>query len=288
MEIRTRISGGRLAATGILIACILIFIAIAFVGISLSAQNIGVAQENERLASSGIRIDAARTKSLIIGFIAGLAAGFLITGQPLVTFVAGFLGAYLISNGIMESKKKKQREMLDEQYIQVLTSIISSLQGGSNPYQALEECAMSLKNPAKDIFLDILRKNRTGTNYHEALGIASREHDWPTLKQLEMAFRLYDRTGSNLIQTCNHLLQAAYDRRGDQKQVAATTATIRATMAVLTIIPFILMTFMRFAAPEFIAPLFNTTTGLIVLAFIVGMVFIGNKIANKMVETTLS
>lgn len=288
MEITAYIGGRRVAATGILVACILIFIAITIVGVNLSSQSTGVPIENEKLASSGIRIDSARSTSLVIGFIVGLLSGYLVTGQPMIAFVAGFIGSYLIPNWILENKRKKQREILDEQYIQVLTSIISSLQGGANPYQALEETAIILKNPARDIFLDILRKNRTGTNYHEALGIAAEEYNWPTLKQLEMAFRLYDRTGSNLIQACNHLLQTAYDRRGDMKQIAAMTATIRATMIVLSILPFLIMTFMRFIAPEFAAPLFHTIPGIIVLTIIVIMIFIGNKIAGKMVNATLN
>lgn len=274
-------------ATGILIACILLFIAFAILGVGLSNRNIGVGIKNEKLVSSGPQL-TTRYKSLAVGFIAGIIAGYLVTGQPFITLCIGILSAYFMSNWLVNSKQKKQREILEEQYIQVLTSIVSSLQGGANPYQALEETAMSIKNPAKDIFLDILRKNRTGTNYHEALGIAAKEYNWPTLKQLEMAFRLYDRTGSNLIQACNHLLQAAYDRRGDRKQVSAMTMVIRATMVVLSVIPFVLIIFMRLVAPEFIAPLFHTTGGVIVSTIIVGLIVIGNKVGAKMAENILN
>lgn len=274
-------------ATGILIACILLFIAFAILGVGLSNRNIGVGIKNEKLVSSGPQLNT-RYKSLAVGFIAGIIAGYLVTGQPFITLCIGILSAYFMSNWLVNSKQKKQREILEEQYIQVLTSIVSSLQGGANPYQALEETAMTIKNPAKDIFLDILRKNRTGTNYHEALGIAAKEYDWPTLKQLEIAFRLYDRTGSNLIQACNHLLQAAYDRRGDRKQVSAMTMVIRATMVVLSVIPFVLIIFMRLVAPEFIAPLFHTTGGVIVSTIIVGLIVIGNKVGAKMAENILN
>lgn len=274
-------------ATGILIACILLFIAFAILGVGLSNRNIGVGIKNEKLVSSGPQLNT-RYKSITVGFIAGIIAGYLVTGQPFITLCIGILSAYFISNWLVNSKQKKQHEILEEQYIQVLTSIVSSLQGGANPYQALEETAMSIKNPAKDIFLDILRKNRTGTNYHEALGIAAKEYNWPTLKQLEMAFRLYDRTGSNLIQACNHLLQAAYDRRGDRKQVSAMTMVVRATMVVLSVIPFVLIIFMRLVAPEFIAPLFHTTGGVIVSTIIVGLIVTGNKVGAKMAENILN
>ncbi len=269
----------------ILIACILLFVAFAMFGVSYF--NHGVAIKNEKLVSSEPQL-TARYKSLAFGLIVGTIAGYLVTGQPLITLIIGVLSAYFISNWQINSKQNKQREILEEQYIQVLTSIVSSLQGGANPYQALEETAMSIKNPAKDIFLEILRKNRTGTNYHEALGIAAKEYNWPTLKQLEMAFRLYDRTGSNLIQACNHLLQAAYDRRGDRKQVSAMTMVVRATMVVLSVLPFALIIFMRFFAPDFIAPLFHTTGGIIVSVIIVGLIVIGNKVGAKMAENILN
>lgn len=268
----------------LILGCCLIFLAIVVSGIGFKKESSGVGLHDEWTETPKNTIKATRRKNLVTGFLISLIVAYIVTGQIILTIIAGLIGSFVVANWINTSVIKKKRTIYDEQYTQVLNTIISSLQGGANPYQALEEAAISLKNPARDIFIEIIRKNRTGTNYAEAIEIAAYETNWHDLHQLEMAFRLYDRTGSNLVQVCNHLLKSAYDRRADNKYVAATTASIRTTTIVLSILPFVIMAFMRFAAPEFAYPLFNTTGGIIVLSIIVILIAIGNKIAKKMTD----
>ncbi|WP_054697573.1 type II secretion system F family protein [Syntrophomonas palmitatica] len=268
---------------GLIIGCFLIFIALVVITQGLSNKSSGVALHDEWKETKINTLKSARKKNLIIGFVVSIAIAYIVTGNIAITIIAGIVGANIVAGRLTASKIKKTREMLEEQYTQVLNTIVSSLQGGANPYQALEETVTGLQNPARDIFIEIIRRNRTGINYSDALRMAAEETGWNDLKQLEMAFRLYDRTGSNLVQVCNHLLQSAYDRRHDRKYVAATTASIRTTTGVLSVIPFVIMAFMRFVAPDFAEPLFNTTGGLIVFTIIIGLIYAGNKVAQKMV-----
>lgn len=268
----------------LIIGCSLVFLAIVFLGISLNKSSSGVALHDEWTETPKNALKSTRRKNLITGFLISFVVAYIVAGQIALTVVAGLIGSFVVANWINTSVIKKKRAIYDEQYTQVLNTIISSLQGGANPYQALEEAAISLKNPARDIFIEIIRKNRTGTNYAEAIRIATEETGWDDLHQLEMAFRLYDRTGSNLVEVCSHLLKSAYDRRADNKYVSGTTSSIRTTTIVLSALPFVIMAFMRFMAPEFAYPLFHTTGGIIVLCVIVTMVAIGNKIAKKMMN----
>ena len=266
----------------LILGCFLVFVAVMVLGIGLNKESSGVALHDEWTETPKNTLKATRRKNLIKGFVISIAVAYIVTGQIILTIIAGLIGAFVVANWITTAAIKKKKDIFGEQYTQVLNSIISSLQGGANPYQALEETITSLKNPARDIFIEIIRKNRTGTNYAEAIRIAADETGWEDLHQLEMAFRLYDRTGSNLVEVCSHLLKSAYDRRADNKYVSATTSSVRTTTIVLSIVPFVIMAFMRFAAPEFAYPLFHTTGGITCLCIIVLMIAIGNRIAKKM------
>ncbi len=272
---------------GIIIGCFLIFIALVVLGFQYNSKTSGVALKDEWTETPISNSKSTKRKNLLIGFLISIILGYLVTGQPIITIIVGVTGSVFVANWLTNRKNKKNQEILEEQYTQVLNSIVSSLQGGANPYQALEETITGLKNPARDIFIEIIRRNRTGNNYSEAIRTVAEETGWTDLHQLEMAFRLYDKTGSNLVEVCNHLLQSAYDRRADRKYVAATTASIMTTTTVLTILPFFVMAFMRIVAPEFAYPLFNTTGGIIVLCIICAMIFTGNKIAKKMVANLI-
>ncbi len=272
---------------GIIFGCCLIFSAFVIIGLRLNKSSSGVALKDEWTETQISNIQYTRRQNLFIGFVISAVVAYVVSGQPVLTVIAGVVGASFVANWITNKKLKKNQDLLDEQYTQVLNSIVSSLQGGANPYQALEETITGLKNPARDVFIEIIRRNRTGNNYSEAIRSVAEEAGWEDLHQLEMAFRLYDKTGSNLVEVCNHLLRSAYDRRADRKYVAATTASIMSTTTVLSILPFFVMAIMRILAPEFAEPLFNTTGGILVLCIICTMIFTGNMFARKMVNSLI-
>lgn len=266
------------------IALILIFIAFVSLGLHFAKRDTGIKIHDQVIPRETKTSRAESQKYYTIGLLIGLSLGFVLTGKIFLTLLAGVLGMFVIGERLFKRKQAKTKYLLNEQFTQVLNSIISSLESGSNPYQAFEEVVLTLKNPARDIFIEILRKNRTGTNYYQAIGIVAEESGWEDLKQIEVAFRLYDKTGSDLVEVFNYLLQAAYDKKADRKYLEGLTSQIRMTGIVLSAIPFFLLGAMRFMAPEFAYPLLNEPTGNIIIILVVIMVFAGNKIINKMVE----
>lgn len=267
------------------LASILIFLAFVSIGLHLSKRDTSVKMHDQVLRERNREISITKQRDYLVGLLIGLVAGFIITGNLFVTIIAGAVSAYVVGEKLHQGRINKRKALLSEQYTQVLSSIISSLEAGSNPYQALEEVAPALKNPARDIFLAILRKNRTGTNYVEAIAVVAEESDWEELKQIEVALRLYDASGSDLVVVFDYLLQAAYENKADRKYVEGITSQIRMTGFVLSGMPFFLMAMMRFMAPEFVEPLFTEVSGIIVVIVIIVLVVLGNKIISKMLDS---
>lgn len=266
---------------GVVLAVVAIFLIV----LDLFPKDKGV-QLHDEWAETRMNINKSHTKkNFIIGVLICFGLGYLVTGRLLFAVIA-LLGAVPVARYLNKKIIDKKKSLMEDQYTQVLNIIVTSLQGSSsNVYKVLEETVASLKSPAKEVFVEILHRSRTGTKHYEAIGAVAEETQWEDLKQLEMAFRLYDTTGSNLQQVCTHLLKNAYDRKGNKKYVEATTAQIRLTGIILSIIPFFLIVFMRLSAPEFIEPLFYTLPGGIVFGLIVLLVFTGNQIIKGMMKT---
>lgn len=265
-------------------AVILIGVSVFLLGTRIFHKTEGVSLHDEWEETRTNIVRSDYKKNFILGIAISFGIGYLITGR-LIFAVFALAGAAPIAKWLGNQAMRKRKALMEDQYTQVLNTMITSLQGSSsNVYKILEETVASLKNPAREVFIEILRRTRTGTKHYEAIGAVAEETQWEDLKQLEMAFRLYDTTGSNLQQVCTHLLKNAYDRKGNKKYVDATTAQIRSTAMVLSAIPFFLITFMRFVAPDFIHPLFHTMPGITVFIVIILMVLTGNKLINNMVK----
>lgn len=268
-----------------ILGIILIFLAFISIGIHMSNRDTGIGLNNQIIMEKNKELKDSKQKSYAIGFAIGIILGFIITGNVFLTLVAGAGAAFIIGEKLYNAKKERRIALLSEQYSQALSSIISSLEAGSNPYQALEEAVLVLKNPSRGIFLEILRKNRTGTNYHQAIALVAEESGWKDLKQIEVAFRLYNRSGSDLVAVCNYLLQTAYEAKADRKYIAGITSQIRVTGLVLSSMPFFLMGAMRFMAPEFVYPLYHEFSGIIVVTIVIALIIIGNKIMSRMINS---
>jgi tight adherence protein B len=267
----------------LIFALLLLSVAIVMIGVYLNKRTSGVELHDEWVETKAYIGKTDQKKYIIIGFLVSFVIVYLVTGNILFGFLA-IPGGFFIANKMAYKKEQKRKALLEEQYTQVISTIVTSLEGGVNPYQALEETVAALKNPAKDVFIEILRRSRTGTNYHEAIGSVAREVDWEDLKQLEMAFKLYNDTGSNLVKVCQYLLKNAYDRRSNKRYVASVTSQIRVTATTLTIIPFALVALMRIIAPDFTWPLFHTVGGAVVVLLVLGMLYVGNSVVDRMVS----
>lgn len=220
----------------------------------------------------------------VLGAAACAAAAYGVTGQT--TYAAAALpGGYFVARALIERQSAARKRLLRSQYAQALNALTAALQGGLSPYQALEDAVPSMPRPSREVFAEILRRTRTGSTFVDAAEKVAAEVGWDDLKSLCVALKLYSRTGCNLVEVFQHLVETVYERENDRRYVAAVTASMRSTATLLSFLPFVLMGAARVAAPEFAAPLFTTAGGAAVVGFCVVMVFIGHRIIGRMINS---
>jgi tight adherence protein B len=221
--------------------------------------------------------------NVVIGGLVCALVAYAVTGE--LKFAAvGFLGGFFVANWLSSRRLKAREEMLRMQYGQVLSALASAMQGGLMHYQALEDITPTLPEPSKKVFTEILARARTGSSLYQATKEVADVVQWKDLESMAAAFKMYEATGCNLVEVFNYLADVVRERESDRKYVSAVTAQVRMTATLLSFLPFILIGVARVLSPEYTAPLFTTTGGIIVLLFCVLAVIAGNRIVNKMVE----
>lgn len=231
-----------------------------------------------------------KTKTLALGCAISMLIAYVITGKLLFVLIS-IPGGLVVAQWINNRKEKKRKEILNAQYIQILNGLLTALQSKSSPYQALEEIVTGLPSPAYEIWVKVLTKARTSTShkerYVEAIKSVANEEGWEELHYIEMAYSVYGRVGGNLVEVFQHLLESAYEDNADRKDVIATTSMGRSSALIISFFPFVLVGILRFTAPEYASPLFDTVGGNIVLLFTLISVVIGNKIIGKMMDKVI-
>lgn len=258
-----------------------------FVGNKISFKSKHVRYRDERIETRKVN---KKTSSDIIISIAGAVVcsgiALAITGTWYYA-AAGLSGGYFIPKWWKAKQESQRMELLQSQFTDVLEQIESSIYGGLNPYQAIEDAVPDMPRPARDVFYEILRRYRTGDTLAQAIDTVRKETGWEDLKVLTVGMNLYNRIGCDMGIICRHSLEAIEDKESYRGVIGAAISQNMMSLKILSALPFVILGAARAISPAFSYPLFNTIEGGIVFVFSTFWIITGNIVTRKMIKKAL-
>lgn len=236
-----------------------------------------------KAAQAGLEIPASHLA--LIG-IAGAAAGAVvvaaITGKAMLSIVGLAVGLWAPS--IWVNRKVKGRALLFEaQFETSLGHMAASMRAGQTVHQALEQAALGSPPPTRDVLGQAVLFLRSGHSVTEALEEAAKMVNSRDLKVAAAAVGLHAQTGGDLALNLDQIADSIRDRRAFRSQVGAAVSEGALTSNLLAVLPFGVVGGMRAMSPEYMAPLFNTTQGMLVLALCSVFIVLGWLVIRKII-----
>ena len=214
-------------------------------------------------------------------------AAFVLTSSFLYTVLAALVGT-LTPELIILLRSAKQKAEFEERYMTALRQLVACLKSGMSIQQAVSDVCDSpfVHNSIQSEFRQIDADIKLGISLQEAFQQFSDRVDSEDAKDVAVAIRMQSLVGGREAETIESIAQNISSRIGLRKEINSMFAGTSMTVYVMDILPFLVILFMYFAAPSYLAPFFESTamiilfTGLIVFMG-VGSVFIHNA-ARKM------
>lgn len=174
---------------------------------------------------------------------------------------------------------------LEDQLIEVLLMISSSLKAGRNLDQAFELVAVSTPPPICNEFRTLVQERRLGVPMVEALANLVARVPSPDLKLAVNATIFQQETGGNLEDLYRQIVQTVAERKKIMGKVVAGTAHARISGNLVGSIPLFLAVIITTFHPQYLLPMLQNPYGQIVLilslsAAIVGLLFINRMTAS--------
>ncbi|WP_031516983.1 type II secretion system F family protein [Desulfofalx alkaliphila] len=273
----------------LLLAQILTGLAVLFLLLGdrlLTSKAVAVRLKDEKIEAKEATKSSADLLVVLAGSVIGAGVAYAITGNLFFT-VLGLSGGYFALKWMQKKRDESRRELLRQQYPDVLSQLSAATSGTLNPYQALEDTVPNLPRPARDIFYDVLRRTRTGDTTAKALDDVIERTGWEDLRTLSLAYRLHHSMGIDIDRICDYSLEAYYDQANKQGQIKGAISQNLAAIKILTGLPFLVIGIARVLSPDFTAPLFNTFEGCVFFMLCIAMIVLGNMIARKMIMKTM-
>jgi tight adherence protein B len=201
----------------------------------------------------------------------GLLVGSLAVSVP-VGIVLAILGV-VTPLALAHRSVKRRMVAFDAQLPEILDLVASSLESGQSVAQAVELVVAEVDEPAASEFAKVLTASRLGVPFVDALQemaerIGSRDLDWCV-----QAIVVQQRTGGRLADVLRIVAEVMRSREELRRELRALTAEGRISAYVLTALPVLFAMFLAVARPSYIAPLFTTAFGVVmVVGAVVSMV----------------
>ncbi len=235
------------------------------------------------LDRAGIRLRAGEWVVVFaaLTLLAGVL-GFVLGGSLIIAGVAALL--VVIVGWILPSIIGDRRQSkFEDQLPDVLTMLASTIRTGYAPIQATELVAREVEEPASVELSRAIAETRLGRDYIDALeGVAGRMSS-DDFQWVVEAMAINRDVGGDVSEVLDQVSETIRDRASLRRTIAALSAEGRLSAWILVAVPFFLAWFLWQRDPEYLLPLTETITGLVMLVgsavlLVIGVIIIRNII----------
>ncbi|WP_446666289.1 type II secretion system F family protein [Flexivirga sp. B27] len=212
------------------------------------------------------------------------AGGVLLSGAALFGVLAGAVLGFVAPVAFLRFKAKRRTLALEKQLPQVLTLVATSLRSGFGLPQALDAVARDASDPAAKELSRALAQIRIGSDIADALDDLADRMGTESLHMAVMAIRIQRQVGGNLAETLDTTAHTLRERESLRGQVAALSAEGRLSAAILIALPICLFCYMLAVNYDYIALLWTTGIGLVMLIGTCVLMAIGTVWMRKTVQ----
>jgi tight adherence protein B len=228
----------------------------------------------EDLRRAGLSLHAS--EYFLLRFVAALASGALVVilfKFSLLSAVGGILvGAFvwLLPAIMVKRRIEKRQRLLEGQLDGALTSLASAVRAGFSFLQACQMTATQLKTPLREELEEALEETRLGVTIEDALTSMAKRLRSYEVDIVVNAVLVHRAIGGNLSEILDSIARTLRDRRELRGHLMALTAQQRLSAVFVAGVPVFMAVFLSLTSPEFMKPLWTTSTGILLL--VVGIV----------------
>jgi tight adherence protein B len=220
--------------------------------------------------------------SIFAAFFFGVVA--TIMGAPPAVALLLMLVGLVAPFAALRVAAHRRTKAFDRQLPDVLASIASTLRAGHGLRTALRSVADDGSPPASQEFTRVLGEERLGRALDEAIAAMCERVGSADLEYVATAINVHSQTGGSLASLFDTLSETVRDRQRHARRVRALTSMGRMSASILICLPFGLAALMTLLDPPYMAPLFTTTGGHLLIGVCVTSMTIGGLVLKKIVN----
>jgi tight adherence protein B len=200
-----------------------------------------------------------------MGLVLGVAVPLLV--RVVLNFMAG-----------------RRRKRFSDQLSDTLQILSGTLRAGHGLAQGIDAVGREAESPTAEEFRRLTIETRLGRDFIEALSALADRIGSDDFQWIVQAIEIQRDVGGDLAEVLDTVAGTIRDRTRIRRQVSALSAEGRMSAWVLMILPFGLGGMMEVTNPDYVSPLFGSSTGYKLLAVAAVLLIVGGLWLRRIVR----
>jgi tight adherence protein B len=220
--------------------------------------------------------------SVAAGIVVFLPAGIMLGGLPAAGL--GISAGLLLPHLFLGFMRKRRFKRFADEFPNALDVIVRGVKAGLPLVDCLKIVAAETQEPLKSEFKIVVDDQRLGVPLDEAVQRLPERVPLAEANFFAIVIAIQSRTGGSLSGALGNLSSMLRDRQKMRMKVKALSGEAKASAAIIAAMPIAVAAMLSVTSPKYIALLFTTHTGKLVLAGCAVMMTIGVMIMRKMIN----
>jgi tight adherence protein B len=221
---------------------------------------------------SGIGREAIELVALagIATIVASVLLGIAL-GTPVISLLVLVMGP-LALNSVVKARLSKQRALFAEQLPTHLQELASTMRAGHSLVSGITSMVKSAAEPSRTEWARVVADEQLGMPLEEAMRPMARRMDSEDIGQVTLVAALHHRTGGNMAEVLERVADSVRERSELLRELRSLTAQARLSRWVVTALPPVVAGLVAVINPNYMRPLFETSTGVTLLLMAAGLI----------------
>jgi tight adherence protein B len=184
----------------------------------------------------------------------------------------------------LKRKLTRRRKQFSEQLPDNLQVLSSALRAGHSFVGALSVVVDDSPSPSREEFRRVIADEQLGVPLQDALDEVARRMDNRDLEQVSIVASLQRETGGNTAEVLDRVTDTIRERFELRRLVKTLTAQGRMSRWVVTALPLVLLGIITLINPNYMDPLYHTSTGRALLVAAGFFVVLGSVVIGRIVN----
>jgi tight adherence protein B len=221
--------------------------------------------------------------SVVVGIVSAL--GVMVAGLPwFIAPVAGAVGMFGLPRWCLGYLRKRRQNIFLNDFADAVDVMVRGLKAGLPVTDAMKVIATETPAPVGPEFSEIVEGQRVGITIDQGVERMYERMPLPEVNFLSIVMAIQAKTGGNLAEALSNLSKVLRDRKKMKMKIKAVSQEAKASAAIIGSLPILIMGAMTVLNPEYLNPLFYTSTGNMLIAGSATWMGIGVLVMRKMIN----